>query len=420
VLNFNITSTDLLARLFSQAAPFKHVSIDNFLSEDLARGLCEQFPSFDPAYAKNEMGIVGRKATREDVCALGSAYLEVDRFFSSSEFLSYLSDLTGIPDLLFDPEYFGGGTHENLHGQELDVHVDFNYHRSSKLHRRLNLIVYLNNEWDESWGGNIEVHSDPRNPDTNIVKHYAPRYNRCVIFETNEKSWHGFSEITLPVDKRHLSRKSFTIYYYTKTRPENEIVPPHNTFYIQRPLPDNIKPETLLSRKDHQIIKGLLVKRDSWLHHYQKLEIDLNKRILDLEHLARELQISQRLPILGYVTQRRVAAGHYPDGWLSNRFSVQLYTEKVVKQIIIVGTVPQGLPVNEVYILLDDVIIYKGALVPGQKLDLCLDVQIDISKEINLEIRSDVAFCPQRLGLSTDSRELLVNLEKLIFTHLPE
>lgn len=96
---------------------------------------------------------------------------------------------------------YGGGIHDNLHGQELDPHVDFNYDEAIQLHRRLNLIVYLNKEWSSEWGGALEIHSNPRKPFENRVWSYDPLFNRCVMFETNGRSWHGFPQIDLrPTD----------------------------------------------------------------------------------------------------------------------------------------------------------------------------------------------------------------------------
>ena len=146
---------------------------------------------------------------------------------------------------------------ENRHGQALDPHVDFNYDPATKLHRKLNLLVYLNKEWREAWGGSIELHSDPRRPDGNRITSFTPAFNRAVIFETNERSWHGFPRIILPEDKRHLSRKSLSIYLYTRTRPAHEIVPEHGTFYVQRPLPSRYHPGLELNskryRRDHEL-----------------------------------------------------------------------------------------------------------------------------------------------------------------------
>src|SRR5690606_14149477 len=120
------------------------------------------------------------------------AYATLDRGLRSPEFLNLLSRISGIPNLLFDPHYYGGGTHENLHGMELDPHIDFNLHPETGLHRRLNLLLYLNDEWDESWGGALELHTNPwLHPALDEVKTISPVLNRCVIFATSDRSWHG-------------------------------------------------------------------------------------------------------------------------------------------------------------------------------------------------------------------------------------
>ncbi|MGC1551068.1 MAG: 2OG-Fe(II) oxygenase, partial [Rhodanobacter sp.] len=132
-----------------------------------------------------------------------------------------MSSMTGISDLLPDPRMYGGGTHENRHGQSMDTHVDFNYDQDHGYHRRLNLIVYLNKEWDESWGGAIELHSNPRDQEANKVVAFNCLFNRAIVFKTNEYSWHGFERVTLPESERNRSRKSLSIYLYTKARPDD-------------------------------------------------------------------------------------------------------------------------------------------------------------------------------------------------------
>jgi len=114
-------------------------------------------------------------------------------------------------------------THENVNGQELDCHVDFNFQIEGGFHRRANLLLYLNREWDPNWGGAIELHSDPRQPDTDQFTEFNVTFNRAVIFETNEYSWHGFRKIQLPQDRLHISRKCLSIYLYTRERPAHEI-----------------------------------------------------------------------------------------------------------------------------------------------------------------------------------------------------
>lgn len=265
---------------FSQATPFKHSVIEQFFNADFCRRLVETFPAFDERLAMNENGQVGQKCTHQDLPALGGPWQEVDQFIKSPEFLHWLSKTTGVNDLLYDPHYFGGGTHENRHGQDLDVHVDFNRHPITGWHRRLNLIVYLNDDWDDQWGGAIEFHKNPRDPDHNEVKVVKPALNRAVVFETTYWSWHGFERINLPQgDQDPRSRKSLALYFYTKTRPESELTAPHSTIYVERQLPQHIQPGVVLSEEDHANIVRLLARRDQHLKRLYDNILDLGGQL---------------------------------------------------------------------------------------------------------------------------------------------
>jgi Rps23 Pro-64 3,4-dihydroxylase Tpa1-like proline 4-hydroxylase len=207
---------------FQQAKPFRHVAIDNFLRSDICESLLRDFPVFDEKRAMDERGLLGRKAVVEHVSNISQAYRSFYEYINSAPFLEAMSTLTGIDDLIADKTLFGGGTHNNLSGQGLDVHIDFNIDERNMLHRRINLLIYLNKEWDEAWGGAIALHSDPHNATLDETASFLPLFDRAVIFETNEYSWHGFRRIALPLDKQHLSCKSFSVYLYTKDRPAEE------------------------------------------------------------------------------------------------------------------------------------------------------------------------------------------------------
>ena len=264
---------------FQTAVPFKHIAIDDFLDTSICESLLADFPAFDPEKARNEFGEVGAKAVNERVSGISPSYKRFYDHINSQPFLDHLSDLTGIPGLMADATLFGGGTHENRDGQGLDVHIDFNIDERRMLHRRLNLLVYLNKEWESSWGGDIELHSDPRNPIADTVKSFQPLFNRAVLFETNEYSWHGFKRINLPVEKKQLSRKSFSIYLYTKDRPAEEVVAPHTTFYVAAPLPKLIQAGHTLTGDDVTQLHILMASRDGLLTMYQNLLIEKEQRL---------------------------------------------------------------------------------------------------------------------------------------------
>jgi hypothetical protein len=268
-----------IQRNFQGALPFRHVAIDNFLEPEICEGLLGNFPTFDREKAINELGHVGGKAVVEGVRGISPLYARFYDYINSQPFLDAMSSLTGVADLIADDTLFGGGTHENLDGQYLDAHIDFNIDERRMLHRRLNLLIYLNKEWEASWGGSIELHSDARHPERDEIQSSIPLFNRAVIFETNEYSWHGFPVIRLPQDKKHLSRKSFSIYLYTKDRPAEEVVAPHTTFYVARPFPDHVKSGQVLEEKDYQYLRGLMANRDGLIKMYQDLLIQKEDRL---------------------------------------------------------------------------------------------------------------------------------------------
>lgn len=301
-----ISRADEYQAEFDGAKPFKYCVIENFLEASFADELLRDFPVFDPEKARNEFGEIGGKAVHEGISQISDTYAKFFSMLGSGEFLAFMTRLTSIPGLMNDPKMYGGGTHENRHGQELDAHIDFNYDPPTKLHRRLNLLVYLNKEWLPEWGGQIELHSNPRRPDENQVFAFEPLFNRALIFETNEISWHGFPRIDLPEDKRHLSRKSLSIYFYTKDRPEHEKVPEHGTFYVQRWLPPHIQAGHVLTDADVQSIRELLARRDSWIEKYQRDELINSSRFGDLHSEIATLRDSSTLIRIGRVALQRL------------------------------------------------------------------------------------------------------------------
>lgn len=299
---------------FRQAKPFRHVMVDDFLEPAIAESMLSDFPRFDERKALNEHGEVGRKAVVETVRELGPSYRALYAYINSKPFLAAMTELTGIPGLIADDTLFGGGTHENLEGQGLDVHVDFNIDERRMLHRRVNLLIYLNKEWEEAWGGAIELHSNPWYPEADEVRSFLPLFNRALIFETNEYSWHGFKRISLPEDRRHLSRKSFSIYLYTRDRPAEEIAAPHTTFYVPQPLPDTMTAGVPLSERDAQEIRIAIQSRDGLIRMYQKLLVEKEQRLRDFLSAAQKAGGSGDTPgyevILGSRSWRMIMKLH--------------------------------------------------------------------------------------------------------------
>ncbi|MBT5154774.1 MAG: 2OG-Fe(II) oxygenase [Gammaproteobacteria bacterium] len=269
-------SVDELHQQFSEALPFRHLIIDDFLDPQLIQSLAANFPAFDEAKASDESGKPGQKCVHEEVKALGEGYCRLDALVQNEEFLNVINTITGIDGLIYDPLYYGGGTHENRGGQELDPHIDFNYHPVTNHHRRLNLILFLNEEWREDWGGLLELYAEP-DKEGHPAKTITPRLNRLVMFVTTEHSWHGFRRINASADS---SRKSFALYYYTVDRPVAETAPRHSTVYVERHLPSDIIAGQVLTEARLNEVQRLLHRRDQ---HIKRLYSDIQGLMSELD-----------------------------------------------------------------------------------------------------------------------------------------
>lgn len=264
---------DDFARSFASAQPFRHVVIERFLDPQFCGELISQFPAFESGDARNERGEPAGKSVIPAITRLGPAYGKFDRLMRDSDFLSLMSRITGISGLLYDEDYVGGGTHENRSGQELDSHVDFNFHPRLGWHRRLNLIVFLNPQWEPSWGGCLELLREPSEPAQIVV---TPLANRAVIFETTETSWHGFPLIQTP-PASGITRKSLAVYFYSHDRPAAEIAHSHGTFYYQRPMPAHLEPGYTLRAEDVAEIRKLFARRDDQIRFLYEREQEFSE-----------------------------------------------------------------------------------------------------------------------------------------------
>ena len=206
-----------LSQAYRTAAPYPHIAIDAFLEPEVVRQVIREFPGPGDTewiqykhYNENKLG----KSKREEFPPfIGSLVDELN----SPAFVSFLSELTGIPGLMSDPMLEGGGMHQTESGGFLNVHADFTmHHYHPRWRRRCNLIVYLNEGWQPEWGGDLEFWNADM---TACVAKVAPVVNRAVVFNTDETSFHGYPDpIKCPPG---VTRKSLALYYFTEeTDPE--------------------------------------------------------------------------------------------------------------------------------------------------------------------------------------------------------
>lgn len=209
---------------------FPYVVIDDFLPEAVLREALAAFPDKSATAWKRTLYSHQREKLAMEA-GIPAPLQVVLESLNSPRFLAQLEAATGIEKLLADDELVGGGLHQIEHGGFLDVHVDFNFHPKKRLHRRMNLLVYLNPSWDEQWEGHLELWDMDRKV---RLEKIAPRLNRAVLFETNEVSYHGHPRPLRTPDG--VPRRSLALYYYTEAR--EHVAPEHNTLYKFTSLAD--------------------------------------------------------------------------------------------------------------------------------------------------------------------------------------
>lgn len=212
---------------YTTGEPFPHVVIDGLFDDaDLDRLLAE-FPrpeemrwmAFDSPTEK-KLGFFHEYST---ITPFVRSFLDAMNGF---EMLLFLESLTGIEGLIPDPYFGGGGLHQIEPGGFLKIHVDFNVHPKLHLDRRVNVLVYLNREWRDDWGGHLELWNRDM---TECRSRIAPLFNRTVVFSTSDSSFHGHPSPLRTPDG--VTRKSVSLYYYTAGRPEDERTQPHDTIF---------------------------------------------------------------------------------------------------------------------------------------------------------------------------------------------
>jgi hypothetical protein len=222
---------DSLRGSFRGAAPFPHIVIDRLFPDEALERVLAVFPSpgaqewrrFDNSQEKKLGSLPGLLEADPAIAGLLAA-------LNAPPMLEFLERLTGIDGLIPDPYFGGGGLHQIVRGGFLKVHADFNWHPKLRLDRRLNLLIYLNKDWREEYGGHLELWDRSLK---RAEKAILPVFNRTVVFATTDSSYHGHPRpLTCP---EGMTRKSISLYYYSNGRPESEKSAPHDTVFPETP-----------------------------------------------------------------------------------------------------------------------------------------------------------------------------------------
>ena len=205
---------------YLNSKPFPSIIFKNFFKDEYLSKILADFPDLrnikktQEYNNKNEIKFTNNK--KENI---PSSIQNFIKFLNSEPFVSFLQKLTSIKEkLVSDQNLDGGGLHEIKNGGKLKIHTDFHLHPSLGLDRRINVLIYLNKNWKNSYGGHLELWDVEMK---NCVQKITPEFNTMVIFSTTDFSNHGHPDpLNCP---SNISRKSIALYYFSNGRPKEEL-----------------------------------------------------------------------------------------------------------------------------------------------------------------------------------------------------
>jgi Rps23 Pro-64 3,4-dihydroxylase Tpa1-like proline 4-hydroxylase len=211
-----IVDTKKLQNQFISGIPFEHIVIDNFLNDTYAEDIYQSFPKKDDTWYTycNPLEV---KYAFDNINILSEPLKNYFYYLSSDVVIQKMKELTTIDTLEYDEYLHGAGLHLHPNNGRLNLHLDYEKHPYSGKERRLNIIYFTTKDWDTSWNGANELWDSEL---TQCVKKTDIKFNRAILFKTNEISWHGIhKKISCP---NYVFRKSLAYYYMSELNVNKE------------------------------------------------------------------------------------------------------------------------------------------------------------------------------------------------------
>jgi Rps23 Pro-64 3,4-dihydroxylase Tpa1-like proline 4-hydroxylase len=209
-----------LSEDFFQAVPFNHVIIDDFLLPEIIEKVSEEFPKFDDNNLNFHKNPLEDKRTMNKWDRFPPTTYKLFTYFAREQFNEIIKNFLKTDDIWFDYGLNGGGWHMHSRGGNNNIHLDYNVHPKLNEQRRLNIIIYATKNWKSEWGGGLELwsHDEEKKSPKDLIKVIENCYNRAIIFDTTQNSWHGLPNfIDCP---SNVIRKSLAM-YYVQPKPKN-------------------------------------------------------------------------------------------------------------------------------------------------------------------------------------------------------
>ena len=227
----NLETLSALKESFQNGDPIHHIYESSFFSEKDVMTILSHWPSLqDERWHTLQRMIqfgVGKKLEISSLEKMPQPISALLKQLQTKEFIQAVEYITGIPNLKSDMDLYGGGIVYTPSGGFLKIHADFNYYDKIKLYRRVNLIIYMNEEWNPDWKGGLQLWSSDMKEKK---QEYLPFLNHFILFRVNDKAFHGYPEpLACP---ETVGRKSINLYYYSEEPDTHQDKEPHKTIWM--------------------------------------------------------------------------------------------------------------------------------------------------------------------------------------------
>ncbi len=213
---------------YVSAAPWPHIVVHDLFSRAVLEELVRELDRVRPDVLLQHVTSRTVKNESAEVRGLGPTMDAFQAAMDSPAMTSYVEAVTGIAGLVTDPTRELAGLHETPVGGFTKIHTDFSNHPATGLHHRVNVLLYMNVEWHDNWGGQLELWpSDMRGNPTSV----QPTLGTFVVFATNDDSKHGLPRaVACPEGS---SRRSLAFYYYSVERHGDELTARHSSYHAR-------------------------------------------------------------------------------------------------------------------------------------------------------------------------------------------
>jgi len=185
--------------------------VDNLLPDEIATAIYDAFPQNGENFYQRK-NFREKKKTFAHLTESSPILSDITSALQTSEVMREISIIAGMDKLESDPSLYAGGLSMMFKGDFLNPHIDNSHDGGRKRYRRLNILYYVSPNWKMEYGGNLELWDDKVfKPETVISK-----FNRLVVMETNDRSWHSVSPV---IEAENKPRCCVSNYYFSSESP---------------------------------------------------------------------------------------------------------------------------------------------------------------------------------------------------------